>query len=224
MCRCGGRLREPLEGALVPVRVLIVEDHVVVSQALEALLSCEPDIEVVGSVRCGESALKLIEDGAADLVLMDVRIEGDMSGIEATRRVKKLAPGVRVLMLSMIGDPNVLSEAVKAGADGYLCKSASGESLVKAIADVHAGNRVFDPAIGLEGHSSRGSVSPRTLTSRELEVLGELAHGQPTQAIAHRLDVSEETIKTYVKTILRKLGAHHRAEAVAEAFRRGLVT
>jgi DNA-binding NarL/FixJ family response regulator len=123
----------------------------------------------------------------------------------------------------MFTDPATVAEAVKAGADGYLSKSSSREVVVQAIRDVAEGRQVLDPNV-TEGIFGRiGGRDPRALTDRELTVLQELAHGRSTREVAEHIFVSEETVKTYLKQIFRKLDVHDRTEAVAEAFRRGLV-
>ncbi len=146
-----------------------------------------------------------------------------MNGIEACRQIKQAYPDTRVLVLTMFTDPATVAEAVKAGADGYLSKGASKESVVKAIQDVSEGRAVLDPNVteGIFGRISGKDV--QALSDRELTVLQELSHGKSTREVAGHIHVSEETVKTYLKQIFRKLGVHDRTEAVAEAFRRGLV-
>jgi two-component system, NarL family, response regulator LiaR len=205
------------------LRVLITEDHKLVSQGLETMLSMTDDIELVGVVDSGPSALDAVKQNEVDVVLMDVNLGAPMSGIEATRRIKEEKAETKVLILTMFTDPGTVAEAVKAGADGYLSKGASREAVTKAIRDVYAGRSVLDPNVteGIFGRIS--GKDPHALTDRELTVLQELSHGRSTREVAERMHVSEETIKTYLKQIFRKLGVHDRTEAVAEAFRRGLV-
>ncbi|MDQ4025084.1 MAG: response regulator transcription factor, partial [Actinomycetota bacterium] len=158
-----------------------------------------------------------------DVILMDVNLGKAMNGIEATKLVKEKSPDTRVLILTMFTDPGTVAEAVKAGADGYLSKGASKEVVVQAIKDVAAGKSVLDPNV-TEGIFGRiGGRDPQALTDRELTVLQELTHGKSTREVAEHIHVSEETVKTYLKQIFRKLEVHDRTEAVAEAFRRGLV-
>ncbi|HVM36609.1 MAG TPA: response regulator transcription factor [Actinomycetota bacterium] len=205
------------------LRVLITEDHKLVSQGLETMLSMTDDIELVGVVDSGPSALDAVKQNEIDVVLMDVNLGAPMSGIEATRLIKEENADTKVLILTMFTDPGTVAEAVKAGADGYLSKGASREAVAKAIHDVHAGRSVLDPNVteGIFGRIS--GKDPHALTDRELTVLQELSHGRSTREVAERIHVSEETVKTYLKQIFRKLGVHDRTEAVAEAFRRGLV-
>ena len=205
------------------LHVLIAEDHTLVSQGLETMLSMADDLELVGTVDTGDQAVTRSQAETVDIVLMDVNLGKSMSGIEATRRIKERSPDTKVLVLTMFTDPGTVAEAVKAGADGYLSKGASRETVVQAIYDVAAGHAVLDPNVteGIFGRIS--GKDPRALTDRELIVLQELSHGKSTREVAEHIHVSEETVKTYLKQIFRKLGVHDRTEAVAEAFRRGLV-
>jgi DNA-binding NarL/FixJ family response regulator len=207
----------------VTLKTLIAEDHTLVSQGLEVMLSMAEGIDLVGVVSNGEAAVERAEREQIDVILMDVNLGKAMNGIEATRLVKEKAPSTRVLILTMFTDPGTVAEAVKAGADGYLSKGASKEVVVQAIKDVAEGKSVLDPNV-TEGIFGRiGGRDPQALTDRELTVLQELTHGKSTREVAEHIHVSEETVKTYLKQIFRKLGVHDRTEAVAEAFRRGLV-
>ena len=205
------------------VRVLIAEDHTLVSEGLRAMLSTSEEIEVVGTVDAGEEAIRRVESGAVDVVLMDLKLSDDTSGLDATRRIKRSAPNTKVVVLSMFTDPGTVAEAVKAGADGYLSKGTSGDEVIRAIKKVMEGNSVLDPSV-TEGVLGRmGRESPTALTDRELDVLQRLAHGRSTKEVAAEIAVSEETVKSHVKQIFKKLGVRDRTQAVAEALRRGLV-
>lgn len=205
------------------LRTLITEDHKLVSQGLEAMLALADEVELVGAVNNGEAAIEKVRDGGIDVVLMDVNLGAGINGIEATRRIKECSPNTKVLILTMFTDPGTVTEAVRAGADGYLSKGASSEAVVQAIKDVADGRSVLDPNV-TEGIFGRiGGKDPRALSDREMAVLQELAHGRTTREVAGELHVSEETVKTYLKQIFRKLDVRDRTEAVAEAFRRGLV-
>lgn len=205
------------------LKTLIAEDHMLVSQGLEVMLSMAEGVDLVGVVATGEAAVERAEREQLDVILMDVNLGKAMNGIEATRLVKEKAPSTRVLILTMFTDPGTVAEAVKAGADGYLSKGASKEVVVQAIKDVAEGKSVLDPNV-TEGIFGRiGGRDPQALTDRELTVLQELTHGKSTHEVAEHIHVSDETVKTYLKQIFRKLEVHDRTEAVAEAFRRGLV-
>ncbi|MFN2588213.1 MAG: response regulator [Actinomycetota bacterium] len=205
------------------LKTLIAEDHTLVSQGLEVMLSMADGIDLAGVVSTGAAAVERAEREHLDVILMDVNLGKEMNGIEATRLVKERSPDTHVLILTMFTDPGTVAEAVKAGADGYLSKGASKEVVVQAIKDVAAGKSVLDPNV-TEGIFGRiGGRDPQALTDRELTVLQELTHGKSTREVAEHIHVSEETVKTYLKQIFRKLEVHDRTEAVAEAFRRGLV-
>lgn len=205
------------------IKALIAEDHTLVSQGLEVMLSMHDDIELFQVVETGEEAVETTAKTPVDVVLMDVKLGGRMSGLEATKRIKEASPDTKVLVLTMFTDPGTVAEAVKAGADGYLSKGSSSEAVLQAIRDVFEGRSVLDPNV-TEGIFGRiGKRDPRALSDRELEVLQELSHGKSTREVAEHLHVSEETVKTYLKQIFRKLDVRDRTEAVAEAFRRGLV-
>jgi DNA-binding NarL/FixJ family response regulator len=203
------------------LKVLIAEDHTLVSEGLETMLSMADELELAGVVSSGEEAVS--QAAGVDIVLMDVKLGQGMSGIEATRHIKDQFPETKVLMLTMFTDPGTVAEAVKAGADGYLSKGSSKETVVAAIRDVSEGRAVLDPNV-TEGVFGRlGGRDRQALTDRELTVLQHLSHGLSTREVAGAIHVSEETVKTYLKQIFRKLGVRDRTEAVAEAFRRGLV-
>ena len=204
-------------------KVLIAEDHTLVSQGLVAMLAMSGGLELVGVATTGDEAIEKVQNEDVDIVLMDVNLGQSMNGIEATRRIKESAPDTKVLVLTMFTDPGTVAEAVKAGADGYLSKGASRQAVIGAIEDIVEGRSVLDPLVteGIFGRISNKDQS--ALTERELTVLQELAHGRSTKEIAELMFISDETVKTYLKQIYRKLEVRDRAEAVAEAFRRGLV-
>ena len=204
-------------------KVLIAEDHTLVSQGLVAMLAMSGGLELVGVATTGDEAIQKVQDEDVDIVLMDVNLGTGMNGIEATRQIKENSPKTKVLVLTMFTDPGTVAEAVKAGADGYLSKGASRQTVVGAIEDIVEGRSVLDPLVteGIFGRISNKDQS--ALTERELTVLQELAHGRSTKEIAELMFISDETVKTYLKQIYRKLEVRDRAEAVAEAFRRGLV-
>jgi DNA-binding NarL/FixJ family response regulator len=187
------------------------------------MLSMAGGMELLGVSTSGEDAVDKVQNEDVDVILMDVNLGTGMNGIEATKRIKAMSPRTKVLVLTMFTDPGTVSEAVKAGADGYLSKGASRQAVVGAIEDIVAGRSVLDPKVteGIFGRIS--NKDPQALSDRELAVLQELSHGRSTKEIAEQMFVSEETVKTYLKQLYRKLSVRDRAEAVAEGFRRGLV-
>ena len=205
------------------IKILIAEDHTLVSQGLVAMLSMASGLELVGNVTTGEEAVDKAKQEDVDVVLMDVNLGESMSGIEATRQIKEASPDTKVLVLTAFTDPGTVAEAVKAGADGYLSKGSSRKEVVHAVEEIAAGLSVLDPKV-TEGIFGRiGGRNPQALSDREMTVLQELTHGKSTREIAEGIHVSEETVKTYLKQIYKKLEVRDRTEAVAEAFRKGLV-
>lgn len=204
------------------IEILIVDDHELFAEGLEILLSSVPDVSVIGSVATADDAIQKVKESRVDLVLMDVRLAGERNGIEATREIKSFAPSVKVMVLTMFTDPATVAEAVRAGADGYMCKATSPETLTRAIRQVMTGNAFLDPQVteGIFGQLGRNS---RALTQRELQVLQSLAVGSSTRDVAGEIHVSEETVKSYLKQVFRKLHVHDRTEAVAESIRRGFI-
>jgi DNA-binding NarL/FixJ family response regulator len=189
----------------VTIRVLIAEDHTLVSEGLETMLSMAEDVEFVGTVDTGDQAVTCSQAESVDIVIMDVNLGKSMSGIEATRRIKERSPDTKVLILTMFTDPGTVAEAVKAGADGYLSKGASREAVVRAIYDIAEGRAVLDPNVTEGIFGRRRGKDPPALTDRELLVLQEWSDGRSTTEIAEHIHVSEETVKRILEGIFEKL-------------------
>ena len=205
------------------LRILIVDDHALVSQGLETMLSLTDDLEVAGMASSGAEAVERVARVPVDVVLMDVNLGRTISGLEATRQIKAAKPDTKVLMLTMYTDTETVSEAIRAGADGYLTKGASQEVLLRGIRDVAAHKSVLDPNVtgGIFGRI--GERDPNALTDRELTVLQQISYGKSTREIAQDIGLAEETVKTYLKQIFRKLGVRDRTEAATEGLRRDLI-
>lgn len=204
-------------------KLLIVDDHRFVSQGLEMMLNMVEGIESVVVVTSGEEAVEAVANQSIDLVIMDVSLGKGMSGIAATKAIKEASAETKVLVLTMFTDPATVTEAVRAGADGYLSKGSSSEAVQSAITDVMEGRSVLDPNVTRGVFGRLGDKDPNALSDREMGILQEISQGQSTREVAEKVFLSEETVKTYLKQIFRKLGVRDRTEAVAEAFRRGLV-
>ena len=205
------------------MKVLLVDDHVVVRAGLRALLEGEPGFEVVGETGDGGTAIRLALDLQPDLVLMDLRLAaGGMDGIEATRRLAGLMPGVKIVVLTSHGTRTDVALALAAGARGYVLKAGPPDELFRALRTVHEGGTgIAQEAVGLLVDEV---TSPSTLLSdREVEVVRLLAGGRSNREIASELFLSEATVKTHLVRIYRKLGSTNRAGAITEALRRGLV-
>jgi len=202
---------------------MIVDDHALVSQGLETMLSSTDDLEVAGVVSSGPAAVDSVVREPIDVVLMDVNLGRTIGGLEATRQIKAARPSTKVLVLSMYTDTETVSEAIRAGADGYLTKGASREVLLRGIRDVAADKSVLDPNVtgGIFGRI--GERDPNALTDRELTVLQQISYGKSTREIAQDIGLAEETVKTYLKQIFKKLGVRDRTEAATEGLRRDLI-
>jgi DNA-binding NarL/FixJ family response regulator len=212
----------------VATRVLVVDDHLVVRQGLRSLLSQYPDIEVVGEADGGPAGLKLITDLQPDVVLLDIRMAGP-SGLEVAGQLRRSGAGARIIILTSHDDEAYLMEAAQAGVHGYLLKSTSAELLAEAIRAVHAGEHRLSPALmstaleQLEALSQVQAQAESGLSDQELQLLHLLAEGAGTPDMARVMYLSERTVKRKIQDILAKLGAASRAQAVAEAFKRGLL-
>lgn len=210
-------------------RVLLVDDQRTVREGLAALLELADGIEVVGAAEDGDRALQLVEQERPHVVLMDLRMPV-MDGVEATARLRASHPDVAVVVLTTHADDESVFGALRAGAKGYLTKDAGAAEIVRAIRLVVAGQALLDPSVQarLLVHLDRTAadvapLKPAELTQRECEVLRLIARGLSNAEIARRLVVSEATVKTHVNHLFAKTGVRDRAQAVAYAYRTGLV-
>ncbi len=209
-------------------RVLIVDDHPVVRQGLRSLLAEYSDIQVVGETEGGPEFLELVDQLQPDVILLDIRLVGS-SGLDLARQLRSMSSEARVIILTSYDDEIYLREAAQAGVHGYLLKSASAEVLADAIRAVHAGERRISPALvnkvmqQLETLSRAQAQAASGLSDQELRLLRLIAEGVSTPDIVRTLYLSERTVKRKIQDILTKLGATSRAQAVAEAYKRGLL-
>jgi len=208
----------PNPASVLPsIRVLLVDDHALVREGVRHLLDREPDLGVVGEAESGDQALELIDALRPDVVLLDVRMPG-LSGIETARRLRATQPRVKVLMLTAHADFAV--EAFRAGASGYMLKSARSGELVAAIRSVFLGSTVIQGAIaeGLEiSGGARRSKASELLSPREAQILRLIARGLSNKTIAREVGVAPRTADQHVHNILVKVGVRSRAEAVRYA-------
>ena len=212
------------------VRVVMVDDHVVVRDGLRTLLELSGFVQVVGTAVSAEEALDVVSSTPCDLVLVDVELPLN-DGIWCTRELKAVHPGLRVLLLTMHSDERLVVEALEAGADGYLLKSASRDEVLRAMRDVCEGQSHIDPRLAgmLVTKLRRTSPDPaRTdsvlLSRRERQILTMAAEGLNNKEIAERLGVAQNTIKTHLRSIYRKCGVPDRLQAVLYALRNGFVS
>jgi DNA-binding NarL/FixJ family response regulator len=209
-----------------PVRVLIADDHLVVRRGIGALLGSVPGVLVVAEASTGEEVLREAQLSTPDVVVMDLQMPG-MDGVEATRRLATLMPGVAVLVLTMFEDDETVFAAMRAGARGYLLKGAEQQDLLAAIRSVVAGQVVVGPGVAgrLLGYLSMPpapTVPFPELTPREREILDGIAAGRGNAAIAARLGLSPKTVGNHVSAIFAKLRVTGRAEAIVRARESGL--
>ena len=212
-----------------PIRVLFVEDHQLLADALAAMLSREPDMQVVGIAGTVADA-KIMAREQLDVVLMDYRLP-DGTGAEATRAIKARWPAARIVMVTALTDDETLLESIQAGADGYLTKDRAAEDVVTAVRAAHAGETLLPRSViveiarrvaaARERGDERRVVEP--LTPRELEILRALTEGMSTPEICERLFIAPNTLRTHVQNIMGKLRVHSKLEAVAFALKYRLV-
>jgi DNA-binding NarL/FixJ family response regulator len=210
-------------------RVVVIEDHPIFLEGLTRCLAAEPDFAVVAHSMRGSVDLEALGRAAPDLVLVDVELP-DVNGIEVTRRIRRALPDLRVVILTAFADPDLLLEATRAGAAGYLLKHMRAPELVATLRRIAAGEHVVGPDLAsrvlreLRADGRRGQEARLVLLSaREEEVLKLLATGETNRQIAARLFISEETVKSHVAAILRKLEVSDRTRAAVLAVRAGLV-
>ena len=210
------------------IRVLIVDDHPIVRQGVRGVLANHPDIQVVGEADSASTLFSIVDSLKPDVILLDIRMPGQ-NGIEVTQRLKQDHPALKVIILTTYDDDEYLFGALRAGAEGYLLKSASQEVLADSIRQVGRGERLL--SANLVGKVMRefkdlAKDKARTdsgLTDQELEVLRMIAAGATNKEIAEKLFWSEVTVKRKVQDILEKMSVANRAQAVAEAGKRGLL-
>jgi DNA-binding NarL/FixJ family response regulator len=205
----------------VPTRCLAVDDHPTVRQGLGLMFGQADDLELIGSVETAEEVAGAVEELQPEVVIVDVRLPG-LDGISAVRGISERTPEVRTVVYSAYGDKRLLSDALSAGADGYVLKGSPPEDLLRAIRTVSAGKPFVDPSLSPALLMSQvGPDAP--LSEREREILQLLAGGLHTQEVATRIGLSAETVKSDTKRAIQKLEADTRVHAVAIALRQALI-
>ena len=212
-----------------PVRILVADDHPVVREGLVAMLRTQPDLDVVGEVASGEEAVRAVRTLAPDVLLLDLEMPG-MDGVEVLQRLRDAGSEVAAIVFTAFDTDDRIVGAVRAGARGYLLKGAPRGEIFSAIRLAKVGASLLQPLVAAKvlRHLSDGGdrTPPRRspLTDREHEVLRWLAQGKSNKEIARALKISERTVKFHVASILEKLGAGNRTDAVRIAARDGLIT
>ena len=213
------------------MKVLITDDHAIVREGLQAILSVQSDIEVVGEAIDGEESVKKAKELQPDIVLMDITMPG-MNGLEATRLIKKQNPEMKILVLTMHEEDDYFYRILEAGASGYFIKGGSFTELLSALRAVFHGDVFIYPTMAkkllsnyLEGVKSVHDVEGyRKLTEREREILRLVADGRTNPEIAEQLFISPTTVQTHRAHMMAKLGLHNRTELIKYAIRHGFVT
>jgi DNA-binding NarL/FixJ family response regulator len=208
------------------ISVLVADDHPVVRDGLVAILGTQPDFNVVGEASNGTDAVRLALELEPDVMLLDMEMP-EMDGLEVLRRIRATRPDAKVIIFTVFDSDERILGAVQAGAQGYLLKGVPREEIFNAIRVVSGGGSLLQPVVAskllrrLSG--DRADEGLDHLTEREMEVLRLMAQGRANKEIASSLDISERTVKFHVSSILSKLGATNRTEAVALAAQQGLV-
>jgi DNA-binding NarL/FixJ family response regulator len=211
-------------------KVLLVDDHTLFREGIRALLSAEPDIEVVGEAADGKQAIELAEKVSPDIVVMDLVMPG-MNGMQAAQQLHDTHPDIKILILSMYDDDEYIYQILRAGASGYVLKRAASDDLLRAIREVESGGSALHPAVAAKllkdyvrkSRSTEQKDAGSILTARESEVLKLVAEGYTNQQIADMLGLGRKTVDTHRTNIMRKLDLHDVTALVKYALKQGLI-
>lgn len=217
----------PIVGGASNIRLMLADDHRMLREGLRRSMT-ERGFQVVGEARDGAEAVELAAALRPDVILMDVTMP-EMDGVEATRQIKARHPEIRIVMLTMHADQDVLAEAIRAGANGYLVKDCSTDEISSAIEAVAGGETALSPRLAASmlaevRRGDAGADHDRVITKREEEVLQLIANGCSTPEVAEQLYISQKTVKNHLASIYQKLDARDRTQAVLAAVRMGIVT
>lgn len=206
------------------IRILVADDHPVVRDGLVAMLGTQPDFEVVGESINGREAVDMAQSLQPDVIFLDLEMP-ELDGVDALRKMRTANPDIKVIVFTAFDTDERILAAVQAGAQGYMLKGAPRDEVFQAVRVVHQGGSLLQPIVAskLLRHVSQPDDLSEPLTPRELEVLRLMAQGLQNKEIALNLIISERTVKFHVSSILGKLGAGNRTEAVSLAAQRGLI-
>ena len=214
------------------IKVLIVDDHRVVREGLSAILKSKDSIQVLGEAQDGQEAVEKARSLLPDVILMDVSMP-KMTGVEATRIIKREFPHIGIIALTMYEEQQYIFDLVRGGATGYLLKDSDSDQIVKAIQSVYRGDSLIHPAVAskilaefslmTQKKGKKSGWVEHDLTEREITVLRLVADGKTNKEIANNLDLSEKTVKNHVRNIFHKLQVYDRTQAAILAIRKGLI-
>ena len=214
------------------IKVLIVDDHRVVREGLSAILKSKENIQVLGEAQDGQEAVEKARSLLPDVILMDVSMP-KMTGVEATRIIKREFPHIGIIALTMYEEQQYIFDLVRGGATGYLLKDSDSDQIVKAIQSVYRGDSLIHPAVAskilaefslmTQKKGKKSGGVEHDLTEREITVLRLVADGKTNKEIANHLDLSEKTVKNHVRNIFHKLQVYDRTQAAILAIRKGLI-
>jgi len=207
------------------IKILVADDHPMLREGLVAVLATQPDFDIVAEAADGEQTVRLAQSLEPDVILLDLEMPGT-DGVAALRELQAIGTTAKTLVFTAYDNDERILGALRAGARGYLLKGASRREIFSAIRTVYTGGSTLEPAVTeklLQHVSNEGGPRPEPLTPREMEVLALLSKGLPNKEISSRLYITERTVKFHVSSLLHKLGATNRTEAVTVAANRGLI-
>jgi DNA-binding NarL/FixJ family response regulator len=202
---------------------MVVDDHVAVRAGVKLILSSDPDLRVVGEAASGEAAVAMAAKRHPDVILMDIVLGRGIDGMEATVQILAAQPEIGVIMFTAYGERHQLAKGLDIGARGYVLKDAQPDDVIRAVRTVAAGGAYVDPSLGGELVSREAMLQLTRLTDRERDILSMMAAGVASREIAATLFLSTETIRTHLRSAMRKLDADTRTQAVALAIREKLI-
>lgn len=214
------------------IKILLADDHRVVREGLSAILETKEEIQIVGEAKDGREAVEQARQLLPDVILMDMRMPG-MTGVEATRIIKREMPHIGIIALTMYEDKQHIFDLVRAGVTGYLLKASDSTEILAAIRAVSKGESLIHPSFAskilaefsllAEGKGKKKSLLEHDLTEREITVLRLVADGKTNKEIANVLDLSEKTVKNHVRHVFNKLHIYTRTQAAVLAIRKGII-